>query len=153
MRFGGKGISGVNRNGKAVERKDYANRPVGDLPELMPNNNSLFCDLKVSLDTHVNLTRKMHREDPRKFSKSTPKEISRAIHRLFDPVSGVAPTRARILQDINRIPLAARKIVQYCGGIVPGLADCNGHRRKKVRGNDKRTDVAKLSWESMAIRR
>ena len=111
----------------------YKERPPGNSPEVMPNDNSLNRDLKCAHDLCVSLTHHLPNSDPRKFSKSTPREISRGILRLFDPDTGCSPKPARIVQDISRVPDALKKIVLFGGGIVPGLADRNGIRRTDKR--------------------
>ena len=52
----------------------YEGRP--NSPEFMPLDNSLNADLKLSHDRHCVLTRRLPKNDPRKFSMSTPKLIS-----------------------------------------------------------------------------
>ena len=110
----------------------YKARPVGDSPEMMPLDNSLFRDLRSSLDLHVAITAHLPESDPKKFSKTTPKRITKAIMRLWNPEKGVSPTPSRILQDIDRFTVACKKIVEHGGGEVKGLAERNGHRRGKV---------------------
>ena len=112
----------------------YSQRPPGNSPEIMPNDNSLNRDLKCSHDLSVSLTNHLPMSDPRKFSKYTPKAISRGILKIFDPVSGCSPRPDRIVQDIKRIPEALAEIVKVGGGIVPGLADRNGIRRNTRTG-------------------
>ncbi len=125
------GISDVvqyeDTDGVTYSSSNFAGRPPGDSPELMPNDNSLFRDLRCALDICVALTTHLPESDKRRFSKATPKEISRAIHRLID----TSPRPERILQDIERIPNALRQIVLHEGGVVPGLADRNGRRQQK----------------------
>ena len=126
----------------------YKNRPPGDSPELMPCDNSLFRDLKCSLDLCCAITNHLPKTDPRRFSKATPKLLAAAVKKIYDPVNGIAPRPERILQDIDRIPNALKKIVEADGGIVIGLADRNGHRknrcgRKRVYHPPKEDQVAK----------
>ena len=43
-------------NGKVITNLTYKGRPVGDCPKAMPLDNSLFRDLRTSLDKHLTLT-------------------------------------------------------------------------------------------------
>lgn len=157
-------VLGVSDKIRVVDEKNpdtvltstqYKGRPPGDSPELMPCDNSLFRDLKCSLDICCALTSHLDKTDPRKFSKATPKELSKAIIKLWDPVHGVSPRPERILQDIARIPVALRKIAEADGGIVPGLADRNGHRKERARGkrvyHPPRENPTPKSFEEMGI--
>ena len=120
--------------GNLKKSKNFASRPVGDSPEIMPNDNSLFRDLRCSLDINVALTYHLASSDPRKFSKATPKTISSAIFRIWE---SAAPRLERIIADIARVVEALKKIVEFEGGIVPGLADRNGWRKQQS-GDKKR---------------
>ena len=121
------------KNGEMKTNTRYKGRPVGNSPELCPLDNSCFRDFRTNLSLNVAATWKLPRSDLRKFSISTPKEISRAIVRLWDPNTGTSPTSHRILQDVKRIPHSCYRIAEYGGKIVPGLADRNGHRRENLR--------------------
>ena len=72
----------------------------------------------------------MEKTDTLKFSLATPKEITRAFLRIWHPANGVAPTSARILQDVKKVLTSVEAIVGAKGKIVPGLVNLNGHRRK-----------------------
>ena len=63
-----------NAEGEIIKNKRYACRPVGDCAEAMPLDNSLFRDLRTSLDIHVTLTSLLPKDDPRRFSKGTLKK-------------------------------------------------------------------------------
>ncbi len=63
-----------NADGEVLKSKRYSRRPVGDCAEAMPLDNSLFRDLRTSLDIHVTLTSLLAKDDPRRFSKGTPKK-------------------------------------------------------------------------------
>jgi hypothetical protein len=127
------------KEGELVPSGRYAGRPVGNSPELMPLDNSLFRDLRTSLNLHIGFTAHLPDTDERKYSKSTPKRIDQAIVRLWDPETGISPKPCRIVQDIGRFPSACVQIVECGGGIVPGLAERNGHRRGRVgTKNDRR---------------
>ena len=120
----------TDNEGNEKRSKNYAGRPVGDCPELMPLDNSLFRDFRGSFDEHVTLTSMAPRIEPRRFSKATPKLIGSAIERLWDPVNGVAPRSNRIVQDILRLKENMMIIVEADGAVVPGVCDRNGHRNK-----------------------
>jgi hypothetical protein len=61
----------------------------GDIPELMPLDETLNMDIHASARFHVAITAYLPDGDPIKYSFSTPKEISRAHLRLVHPVTGV----------------------------------------------------------------
>ena len=69
----------------------------------MPLDNSLFRDLHCSLDEHVAVTSMLQRDDPRRFSKATPRLIKCSLERLWDQDNGVSPRPKRIIQDIERL--------------------------------------------------
>ena len=119
-----------DENGNEKRSTNYAGRPIGDCPELMPLDNSLFRDPRCSFDEHVTLTCMAPRTEPWRFSKATPKLIGSAIERLWDPVSGVSPPPNRIVQDILRLKENMMIIVEADGAVVPGVCDRNGHRNK-----------------------
>ena len=109
-------ITITTEDGVEKVNKRYKGRPVGDCPELMLIDNSLFCDIKCSADLHVTLTCMLPLDDPRQFSKATPKEITQMMERIWDPVDGVAPTSSRIIQDVQRIKVNAMLVVEAHGG-------------------------------------
>ena len=112
----------------------YKHRPVGNQPELMPLDASLNRDIDCSYDMHVLLTAHLDKEDPRKFRKDTPKHISKAILKLYDPITGVVPRPKRILEDCWRVVSSLKTIVEAGRKIVPGLVNRNGHRNKANQG-------------------
>ena len=116
----------------------YAGRPVGNIPEFMPLDNSLNRDILQSLRFHCVFrhffldgegTDKEERN--MRFSFFTPKEIARGLKRIWESKMGT-PSLERVIQDFN-LALKALEIV-YCanGAAVEGLADRNGHRQKVV---------------------
>ena len=119
----------VDQEGNEKINTRYRGRPVGNCMELMPLDNSLFCDLQCSFDLHVTLTCSLPCNDPHCFSKATPKEITSAIKQIWDPVTGVAPVSRRIIQDVQRIKENVCLVVEADSAIVPGVCDHNGHRR------------------------
>ena len=117
----------------------YNGRPVGNSPELMPLDNSLFRDFRASLNLHIGLTAHLPDTDVRKFCKSTPNRLDKAVRKIWHPETGISPRPNRIVQDISRITSACMQIVKFGGGEVPGLAEHNGHRRSKAgTENDRR---------------
>lgn len=122
------------KKNKIVSSKNYRERPVGDQPELMPLDASLNWDIECSLKMHVLLTAHLDRNHKHKFRMDTPKEISKAIMKICDPVSGVVPSSKRIIEDCKRVVKSAMTIVKAGGKIVPGLVNRNGHRNKVKTG-------------------
>ena len=147
-------------NGKVITNLRYKGRPVGYCPEAMPLDNSLFRDLRTSLDKHITLTCMLAQDDPRRFTKATPKEIVRCIEKIWNQKTGVAPSSKRIIQDIQRLKENLLLVVEADGAVVPGVCDRNGHRRKKnevikmqyLKNEDKpATAIAKLDFHSDCI--
>ena len=141
-------------DGKAKHNHHYKGRPVGDQPELMPLDASLNWDIDCSLNMHVLMTSHLKKDDPLKFSKATPKEISRAILKIYDPQKGVAPTSKRIIQDVKRVLTSIVTIVEAGGKVVPGLVNRNGHRRRQSTGRKyypRRTDQSIKTMTELGI--
>ena len=128
----------VDEDGALKKSKNFGSRPVGNQPEIMPLDSSLNWDIESSNDIHCLLTDHLPRDDPRRFGKATPKEISKSIARLYDPVIGVVPCSRRIVQDCTRVLHALKMIVGAGGAIVPGLANRNGHRKDVGIGDRRR---------------
>ena len=123
----------------------YANRPVGNSPELMCLDMSLNKDVRESFRMHVSINQKLDKEDPRQFSSLCPKDIVKGIYRLLAPnESGVVPTSTRIIQDVDRIEYSLKEIMKAKGHVVPGLCERNGHR-KHVNSVDTRGHYNHLS--------
>jgi ribosomal protein S13 len=159
----------VGENGKPVVSRNYKERPVGDSPELMPHDNSLNWDVDVSNNMHVVFTAHLPNSDERKMRRDTPKEISKAILKLYHPETGVVPKPYRIVQDILRVLYCLEEIVKAGGAVVPGLANRNGHRALVGNGGRRyfkrlenvviaslddlgiRTDVQEVAKEFMAM--
>ena len=127
-------ITVVDEEGNEKSSTAYKGRPVGNCPEAMPQDNSLFRDMRTSMDCHVAITSLLPLGDPLRFSKATPKEVMWTVTRIWDPVTGVSPRPNRIIQDIKRLEENFTLIVEEDGDIVEGVADCNGHRRGKGPG-------------------
>ena len=62
----------------------YVTRPVGNVPEFMPRNDSLSSDVKRSHDYHCAVAAKLGDTDARKFSLKTPKLIASRIKRVIE---------------------------------------------------------------------
>ena len=108
----------------------YDGRPVGNSPEMMCLDCSLFKDVADAVNRHVSITSKLADDDPRKFMKNTPQRLLHAYLRIVDPVSGVSPTSERIIQDVERCwDNHLWAIFEARGTVVPGLGSRNGHRR------------------------
>jgi hypothetical protein len=130
----------IGENGKPVVSTRYRERPVGDSPELMPHDSSLNWDVDVSNRMHVLFTKHLPNSDERKIRLDTPKEITKAILKLYDPVTGVVLKPHRIVQDILRVLYCLEEIVKAGGAVVPGLANRNGHRALVGNGGRKYFD-------------
>ena len=104
-------------------------------PEFMPLDCSLFSDLVRSLQVHARLTASLAVTDDRKFSMATPKTVSKAIRRLWDPINGGVPSSERIVQDIQRCSQDhVKQVIEAKGAIVPGIGSRNGHRKRPTGG-------------------
>jgi len=113
----------------------YHNRPVGDSPEMMPLDCSLFNDLHEGANRHVSLTHLLHKDDPKKFSLATPKEISRAYCRLWTGgAEEGSPTCERIIQDCNKFVRNIQVINDAKGIMCSGLGNRRGHRKENAVG-------------------
>jgi hypothetical protein len=94
----------------------------------MPLDETLNMDIHSSARYHVAITAHLAKENKKKFTFSTPKEVSNAYLRLVDPISGNAPSSRRIIQDCEKWVRSLKKIRQAGGKIVEGFGR-NGHRR------------------------
>jgi hypothetical protein len=102
----------------------------------------------------VLLTAHLEKDDPRKFQKNTPKNISKAILKLYDPVSGVVPKSKRIIEDCWRVVSSLQTIVKAGGKIVPSLVNRNGHRNKNNSGRKyypRKVDQVIANMDEMGI--
>ena len=132
------GVPYINRwvlpvKGCNDDRPRYKGRPVGNSPELMPLDCSLFADVDRAAGFHINLTRHLKAGDAgfeKKFSRATPASSSSCYLRLLHPETGVAPSSERIIQDVTRcFDKHLRAIYEANGKCVPNLGSRNGHRR------------------------
>lgn len=111
----------------------FANRPVGNSPEMMPWDCSLNKDVDDLFIQHKAWTNSLPESNPKRFSKSTPARQDHGYLRLLDPIHGPlggTPTSKRIIQDVEKcMGNHLLKIIAAKGAIVPGLGNRNGRRR------------------------
>ena len=132
---------------KNITSTRYGERPVGNQADVMPMDASLNQDILVNFDMHILLTDHLKNDDDRKYSKSTPKTISKAILKLYDPDNGVVPCSRRIIEDVSRVVnYALPMIVKAGGAVVPELVNRNGHRNVNPpkRGSVKKTKMQNI---------
>ena len=130
------------------EGTTYAKHPVGNTPEVMPLDTSLFNDLDEAIQRHIIHTCRLDPKDPKKFSLSTPARASQAYHRVWRG----APSSQRICQDISKLTTNMKAIVDHHGCVVPGLGNSGNHcissthksnwRGKRIRSKE----VKKAPW-------
>ena len=106
----------------------YGGRPVGNCPELMPWDASLNRDSHETVRRHSVLSRatlkrqgKSSKDDDRHFSMATPELAANSYKRILHPVTGVAPTSKRILEDISGVWLAMYIIHDAKGVLRTGV--------------------------------
>jgi hypothetical protein len=130
------------------EGTTYDNHPVGNTPEIMPLDTSLFNDLDEAIQRHIIYTNRLDPTDPKKFSLSTPSRASSAYRRVWEG----APSSKRIIQDISKLTFNMSSIVQHKGCVVPGLGN-RGNRFISSTDKSKRggkriryNEVKKAHW-------
>ena len=99
----------------------YVGRPVGNSPELMPLDSCLNYDIWIAVLDCIQHTRKLEKDNPKKFSIATPKKGTDAFLRLVD--GKYAPGSKRIVEDVRLFPVALMKIIEANGKIVADLCD------------------------------
>jgi hypothetical protein len=104
----------------------YHESILGDSLKLMPLNETLNMDIHASARYHVAITSHLPNDDPRKYSFSTPKEISRVYLHLVDPATGGSPSSTIIVQDCEKWIRSLEKIREAGGKMAQGCG-CNGH--------------------------
>jgi len=97
---------------------DFACRPPGNSPELMPLDNNLNKDLHDAVGDHV-------RKCSAKFSRSTWQRQTEAYLRVWE----VAPPSKRIIEDVDKVFAALPIIYQAKGVTTQGLGERNGKRK------------------------
>lgn len=100
----------------------YRNCLMGDSPELMPLDSSLFGDLIQKVAWLVVTTGHMEGDD--RYTMGTPDEAWRAMVDAWDLVP-----EERIRQDIGRFPSALKTIIAAKGAYVKDCDLRDGHRR------------------------
>ena len=118
---------------------NYAKRPVGNSPEMMPLDCSLFQDLLLGIRSHIIYTGSLDRDDPKKFSFSTIERAQSAIDRLWLPYEFGKenfgyPPEGRIRGDIEKTIPSMHIILNANGAVVPGIGNRSG-RRWQRKGN------------------
>ena len=111
----------VDKNNNEKRSTRYSGRPVGDFVELLPTSDSVFCDLRSSVDLHVSLTYSFPHNDPC--------QITSAIEHIWDHDRGVTPSSCRIIEDVGRVKQNTTFLIEADGAVVPGLCDQNRHKR------------------------
>eukprot|EP00750_Incisomonas_marina_P022488 INCI4974.6.p1 GENE.INCI4974.6~~INCI4974.6.p1 ORF type:complete len:158 (+),score=16.05 INCI4974.6:268-741(+) len=114
-------LKGLNDAGR------YASRPVGNSPELMPLDCSLFQDSDDAVDRHIAVTSSLPDTNVKKFSKRTPKFAASSYKCVWEGVP--SGKRVRIIQNINRCwGDHLRAIGEARGCMVPGIGNHTGNR-------------------------
>ena len=123
---------------------DFADRPPGNSPELMPLDASLNNDVHTCVDMHVAFTHHLKPGDlgyEKRFSRHTPAEQTSAYLRLLDPDLGLeagTPLGHRVCQDIGKFIPALKAIRDHRGVTVPDLGTRKGHRALAAQGKAQR---------------
>ena len=97
----------------------------------MPLDAHLNQDFHESVDRHVNLTSHLPDVHPNKFSKRTPKTLSKAYKRIWDTELGIhagAPVHKRIKEDIERVVKKTYLEIFHRRGRVLNTAAYTGRR-------------------------
>ena len=110
----------------------YANRTVGNSPEIMPLDCSLNKDIHEGVRRYCIYTCKLDRDDNKKISVNTPKQRVHAYRQLWDPnhlPEGI-PSGKRIIEDINRIfNKNILRVVEARNDVAHGLGTQRGWQR------------------------
>ena len=104
---------------------------MGDSPELMPLDSSLFNDLIEAIGNNVCATGEM--EKGTGYSMGTPNEAWRTMTEVWK----TTPSSARIVQDVDRFLVALERIIEEEGAYVEEFDARKGHRRatqKAIKG-------------------
>ena len=126
-------------NGLNANIKGYKERIPGNQPELNALDSNCNQDVHSAANKHVTFTATAKKDDPWKFSLSTPKEMDRTYLQLFDPDLQVKfgwepgiPSSKRIVEDMNQIfDYTALKIFSARGVVIRG---CGSHRGRRDDG-------------------
>ena len=142
----------------------YGGRPVGNSPEFMPWDASLNRDIHETVRRHCVMSRATLRrqglssqDDSRHFSMATPELAAETYKRLLHPITGVAPTSKRILEDVSGVWLAMNIVCEQKGVYVPGLAERSGRHfirgsgQKEGRGGSRKKGVHSLAHQKRKV--
>ena len=78
------------------EFKRFHGRPIGNSPELMPLDCSLFNDLDMAMCVHIAYTMTLDKKDPLKFTRATPRLRTESYLQDADPALGSVSSRIRL---------------------------------------------------------
>jgi hypothetical protein len=120
-------------------KRNFANRPPGNSPELMPLDNSLNRDVHCCVDRHICYSAHLPDDDARKFCSSTPPKLRSAYLRLWGPANGAdggAVSSKRIVQDVEKFLVALMEIYKEKGSVVVGCCERNGRRDEATRADN-----------------
>ena len=84
----------------------YTNRPIGNLPEVMPLDSNLNKDLHEGVNSLCSITNHLDNSNPAKISKTASKQMLSAYARAWDTSSLLpegCPSTQRIKQDIDSV--------------------------------------------------
>lgn len=109
----------------------------------MPLDSNLFSDLETAVTWNVAATRSLPRDNPDRFSLTTPSDCWSAVERTWEH----APTSERICQDIERVFESIDAVVKNRGTAVDfehlrhgrrerDHTDCRSKRRTEKLKND-----------------
>ena len=110
----------------------FSGHPIGNSPELMPLDCSLFADLNTCVQYHIMITQIFPENDIRKFNIYTMKRGAHAYLSILEPSEDLAvgsPPASRICEDVRKWVINLRTIYDAEGIMVKGLGDRNGKRQ------------------------
>ena len=113
------------------KKTKFANRPVGNSPEVMPLDSNLNKDLHEGVSWLCAVTARLDDSDPNKFSKTTPKRALSAYRRAWYPtfLPEGFPNSQRIVRDVDRVvDEVYLRIFRARGVVVKGLGTRRGRR-------------------------
>ena len=111
--------------------KHYRDTVVGDTPEMARGLDSFcFADLERLMALHVALTNDLPKEDPKKFSLSSPDAVASTMKRCWS----IIPDK-RMADDISGLEHVLQKGIEYEGCIIPDEDVRRGHRAMKLDGS------------------
>jgi hypothetical protein len=123
----------IPKNGLLDHLKTYVDKFIGNHPEWMCWDACLNRDVHCAVFRHCVITQHMSASDPKKFTRNTPHQQTRAYLRLLDPrlgPEGGVPSSRRICEDISRFTSALEAVVGNRGTVVHGMCPRNGHRNR-----------------------